>query len=226
MGIQGDRVRRGAGWLLLVSLLGLVACGGGGSKKVDRKTEANQHYRLGLLSYQRGDLNKAIEEIKRSIELNPDSEQSHNLLGLVYLDSRQYSESVQEFREALARNPYFTDAYNNLGIAYRKMGEYEDALAAYRKALDDPTYRTPEKVHFNVGQTYLEMNRPEQAVGSLKAALNITPKYGKARLELARTFKELGRHSEAKEQLELVVELVPDTEEARRAQDLLDAQEY
>ena len=67
---------------------------------------------------------------------------------------------------------------------------------------------------------------PEEAIASLKEAVLITPKYGKARLELAKTFRGMGRHSEAKKQLEMVVKLLPETEDARKAQDLLNAKEY
>ncbi|MBI4160824.1 MAG: tetratricopeptide repeat protein, partial [Acidobacteria bacterium] len=192
----------------------------------DRDTRANGHYRLGLLSFQRGDLARAIEELKKSVELNPDSEQAHNLMGLIYLDSRQYPEAERHLRRALDLNPHFTDVYNNLGIVYRKMGDFPRALAVYDQALLDPTYRTPEKVHFNRGQTYLEMQEPEKAVESLRTAIAIAPRFGKARLLLAETFRALGRHAEAKAQLELVIQVLPDTEESRRAQDLLDAKEF
>ena len=218
--------RSGAAVWGLVALLGWTGCTGGGGKATDRRSQANQHFRLGLLSYQRGDLAKAIEELKKAVRLNPDSDRTQNLLGLVYLDTRQYEEAENHFDRALQLNPYFTDVYNNLGTVFRKRGNYAQALDTYTKALEDPTYRTPEKVHFNIGQTYLEMNDPVRAVESLKEAVSITPKYSKARLELARAFTVLGRHSEAKDQLEMVVRLVPDTQEARRAQDLLDAREY
>ena len=219
--------RRGgmAAWGLIL-IIGWAGCTSSGSKDKDKQSQANQHYRLGLLSYQRGDLAKAIEELKISVRMNSDSELTHNLLGLVYLDSRQYDEAVSHFDRALQLNPYFTDVHNNLGTVFRKRGEFPQALESFSRALEDPTYRTPEKVHYNIGQTYLEMNDPVRAVESLKEALSITPKYGKARLELAKAFRSMGQHSEAKSQLEAVIRLLPDTEAARRAQDLIDAGEY
>ncbi len=63
--------RRGgmAAWGLIL-IIGWAGCTSSGSKNKDKQSQANQHYRLGLLSYQRGDLAKAIEELKISVRMN------------------------------------------------------------------------------------------------------------------------------------------------------------
>lgn len=218
--------RVGISVFLGVALLFTIACASNGAKDRARNSRANQHFRMALLNYQRGALVQAIEHLEKAIQINSEFDQAYNLLGLVFLDTQRFNDAVRMFRRALVQNPYFTDVHNNLGTAFRKMGKYSAALAEFEKALKNDTYSTPQKVHFNIAQTYLDMGRPEEAIASLKEAVLITPKYGKARLELAKTFRGMGRHSEAKKQLEMVVKLLPETEDARKAQDLLNAKEY
>ena len=218
--------RVGISGVLGIALLFTIACASNGGKVKEPNSLANQHYRLGLLNYQKGALVQAIEHLEKSVQINPEFDKAYNLLGLVYLDTQRFEDAVRMFRRALVNNPYFTDVHNNLGTAFRKMGKYSTALEEFGKALENDTYGTPQKVHFNIGRTYLDMGRPEEAIASLKEAVSITPNYGKARLELAKTFRGMGRHSEAKKQLEMVVQLLPETEDARKAQDLLDAKEY
>ncbi len=209
-----------------LSVLLLSACSG--SAKQVRKSQAlgNQHFRLGLLNYQRGRYPEAIAELKKSIKIDPSSEQTYNLLGLVQLDVREYDEARKNFNMALKKNPYFTDAHNNLGTVYRKMGNPEKALEEFQIALEDSAYRSPEKVYYNIAKTLFEMERTDEAITNLETSIEIAPRYGKARMDLALAFKAQGRHAKAKEQLELIVQLIPDSQEAVRAQGLLDARGY
>ena len=209
-----------------LSILLLSACSGGTKQVRKRQALGNQYFRLGLLNYQKGKYPEAIAELKMSIKIDPASEQAYNLLGLVQLDVREFDEARKNFNMALKKNPYFTDAHNNLGTVYRKMGNPEKALEEFQIALEDTAYRSPEKVYYNIAKTLFELERTDEAITNLETSIEIAPRYGKARMDLALAFKGQGLHAKAKEQLELIVQLIPDSQEAVRAQGLLDARGY
>jgi len=72
------------------------------------------HYYLGLIAFQRGVLELALEEFGKATALNPDNYMAHGYRGLVYLRQDDTQNAEISFMEALRANPADTVAKRNL----------------------------------------------------------------------------------------------------------------
>ncbi len=73
------------------------------------------HALLGL-AYQRiDDAGRAVDELKRAIELAPDDGKAHLYLGELYLSHQRPKQAKEELEKALQLNPLLDDAYVRLG---------------------------------------------------------------------------------------------------------------
>jgi tetratricopeptide (TPR) repeat protein len=92
------------------------------------------HY-MGLVAWQRGDLQLAERQMRAGIAGNATVPDFHNNLGLLLRDTRRLEEAIACFAKTLEVDPSWYQASNNLGLAYEAAGRWEDAIGAYREAL-------------------------------------------------------------------------------------------
>jgi len=90
--------------------------------------------------YQNKEYDKAIEELKELIKLNPaGASASYNNIGMCYKDQGKYDEAIKNFELSIKGNPDFATAYNNIGDCWEKLGNKPKAIESYKKALaSDP----------------------------------------------------------------------------------------
>lgn len=92
------------------------------------------HY-LGLLAWQRGEVETAEGMMRASILANGAIADFHNNLGLLLRDTQRIDEAVACFRKTLEVDPGWYAAYNNLGLVLEAAGRWEEAIDAYREAI-------------------------------------------------------------------------------------------
>ena len=64
-----------------------------------------------------GQLDEAIAEYRKALQIQPDYAEAHNNLGIALYDKRQLDEAIAEYRKALQIQPDYAMAHNNLGNA-------------------------------------------------------------------------------------------------------------
>lgn len=85
------------------------------------------HALLGL-AYQRiDDAGRAVDELKRAIELSPDDGKAHLYLGELYLSHQRPRQAREELERALQLNPLLDDAYVRLGDLALERRDYVGA---------------------------------------------------------------------------------------------------
>jgi superkiller protein 3 len=90
-------------------------------------------YELALRYKERGEYDKAIEELQRAVEINPRFVEAHNQLGILYGKVALYEKAVQECRRATELDPSFASAYYNLGVLYQEhLQNPVEAIIAYK----------------------------------------------------------------------------------------------
>lgn len=93
------------------------------------------HHLLGMIAYQVGKHDIAVEYVKRAIALNPAVAEFHNNLGTVYLDTDRIEAARPHLATALQLQPDYVEARYNMGNLLRNEGKFEEAVAQYRQAL-------------------------------------------------------------------------------------------
>jgi Kae1-associated kinase Bud32 len=87
-----------------------------------------------LFSCFKGDMEAAIEQAQRGVELDPLSAYGLVVLGMVLLGANRPDRAIAELERALEFEPEFSLALFNLGSAYTIVGRHEDALATMERA--------------------------------------------------------------------------------------------
>jgi tetratricopeptide (TPR) repeat protein len=95
---------------------------------------------------------KSVKYYLRALKLNPESASYHLNLGTSYMHMKKYAESVEEYRTALSLDP-------NIFAERSAFGTTIEARGA------DPEY------YFYLGKVFASLGRPEDAVRSLRRAL-------------------------------------------------------
>ena len=82
-----------------------------------------------------GQVDAAIAEYQRSLEINPHNATVHRNLGLALASAGRPDEAAAEYRKALKIDPNEAVAHGALGMALAGLGRLDEAVAEYRKAL-------------------------------------------------------------------------------------------
>jgi tetratricopeptide (TPR) repeat protein len=111
------------------------------------------HY-LGVILYQRRELDAALPLLMRSTQAVPGEPEFHNNLGLALAAADRTDEAIAAYRRALALNPDHSVAWNNLGLALQERNDSAGAIAAFRRAIEiDPEFA---RAHWNLSLALLE----------------------------------------------------------------------
>jgi tetratricopeptide (TPR) repeat protein len=94
------------------------------------------HYSLGAnLLFKKGMYEKAIEELKITIAMEPDFVPAYNLLGKSYAILNNFNQAEINFRNVIRLAPELSEGYLNLGLLYRLKGNEPQANFYLGKAL-------------------------------------------------------------------------------------------
>lgn len=105
--------------VLLLALV-LVSC-------VSKEKQAEKHFKRGFEYQDQGDLDRALAEYQKALELNPNYVQVYTNLGTVYLGKKDFDLAIQNFKKVIELNYWDKKAHYNLGVAYIYRGELEQA---------------------------------------------------------------------------------------------------
>jgi TolB-like protein/Flp pilus assembly protein TadD len=98
---------------------------------------AAAHYFLGLtVLAPLGQLDQALAELKRAVELDPFSAIMNTNFGLCYILARRYPEAIAQLRKATELDPNFSQAHVFLGRALEVSGDSAGAIREYEKAYE------------------------------------------------------------------------------------------
>jgi tetratricopeptide (TPR) repeat protein len=116
---------------------------------------------------------KAVEDLTKAIELNPDYALYYNNRGISYAKLKEYGKAVEDLTKAIELNPDYALYYNNRGISYYKLEEHGKAVADYTKAIE---LNPDEAVYYgNRGDRYYKLEEYEKAVEDYTKAIELNP---------------------------------------------------
>ncbi|MCK4404684.1 MAG: tetratricopeptide repeat protein [candidate division Zixibacteria bacterium] len=107
-------------FLFLFLIFGFLSC-------ANKEKQAEKHFKKGFEYQNQGNLDKALEEYQKALQLNPNYTQVYTNVGTVYLEKKDYDQAILQFKKVIELNHWDTKAHYNLGFAYLKKGEVEKA---------------------------------------------------------------------------------------------------
>jgi len=101
------------------------------------------YYNRALAYEDKKELDYAISDYTKAIEINPEDYLSCNNRGKLYSQMGKHDQAIKDFDRAIKINPAFAKAYNNKGSHYSSKGQYDLAIEYYTIAIEiDPKYAT------------------------------------------------------------------------------------
>jgi tetratricopeptide (TPR) repeat protein len=142
------------------------------------KPSSQVYTNLGLIYASQRQLDIAVEQWLKAIEINPRDAAALFNLGMAYRDMRRLPEAITIMEKALAVSPEEPPFQRLLARLYDDSGKLEKAHELYVKVLtQDPDNHD---MHNNLGVLLGKLGRLDEAIQELETAVTIKPDFGGA----------------------------------------------
>jgi len=129
---------------------------------------------LGVVQFEKGNVEDAIEKYQQSLGLHPDYPEAHYNLGSALLQKGYADEAIRQCEEALKIQPNEPDAHIVLGNAFMAKQDVDRAIAHYEQAL---TLRPEDSnAHYNLGIALQEKGETDRAAREYEKARQYEPR--------------------------------------------------
>ena len=121
-----------------------------------------------------GDLARAIELYRRSIEVCPTAE-AHTFLDWALSFQGRLDEATAECQRAIEIDPDFGNPYNDIGCYLMQREQLDEAIPWLERAKQAPRYEPRHFPYLNLGRIYLKQGRWWDALREFEAAARAAP---------------------------------------------------
>ena len=116
---------------------------------------------------------KALKDLDKALEINPQSIITLNNKGIVLSRIGRFEESIVFFNKALDLNPFDAESWNNKGASLSDLDRYQKAIDCFMKSIElNPKYSS---VHLNIGLVLRKMRKHRESITYFDSALEIDP---------------------------------------------------
>jgi tetratricopeptide (TPR) repeat protein len=182
---------------------------------IDKASEGERLWILGFQAGVNGNPAKQKEYYQKLVAAFPQDERAHNLLGNYYFGQQQWAQAIEEYKKSTAIAPNFSQPYNQLGYAHRSLENYAEAEKAFKKYIElIPNDPNP---HDSYAELLQKMGRFEESIIHCRNALSHNPNFVASHIGIATDLYLLGKHQEARAQLQKLYEMARNDGERRAA---------
>lgn len=168
---------------------------------------ADAWHLLGVVAFQAGHRDAAIELITEAISIDPEERFYHNNLGNVHWQRGELQEAEKSYRQALRIQPDYIEAHYNLATVLRNQDRLADAVDSYRTVL---RLKPDDFEALNdLGATLRQLGDLESAIEIYQKAVRLQPKAADIRANLGLAFEQQENMDAAIACYEKAVEIDP-----------------
>ena len=163
----------------------------------------------GIVALNRGDLESAVDLVRRAIAADSSVAIYHCNLGEMHRRAGRPDAALDAGLRALAIDADLPQALNNVGILYSERGAFDQAADYYRRA----TARAPDyaEAYSNLGNALRAGKRYDEALAAYRQALRVRPDFADALSNMGTALREAGRLTDAETAYRRADELQPDS---------------
>lgn len=167
---------------------------------------AAAHSCLGQAYIAQGEFEKAADQYRRTLVLEPTSDDAYGGLASAYEGLGKPADAEQAFRQAIALRPGYWATYNWLGLFYMDHARYEEAVGQFSQVVS----LAPDSFtgYCNLGAVRIMQGKYVDAVPLLQKSLSIRPS-ADASSNLATAYFQMHRYADSAAQFEKAVQLDP-----------------
>ena len=166
------------------------------------------HHGLGNAYLALGEMEKAIDQYRAAIAIEPNYAMSHYNLGIALASVGRLDEAIAEYAKVIELQPDNAEAHNNLGNALSMQGRWGEAIAEYQKVVD--LQPASAVAHNNLGHALAIQGRLAWAMFHCQEALKIDPTFAEAHYNVGNIWYCRRRFEEAINAYQKALETNPD----------------
>lgn len=166
----------------------------------------------------------ALQQLEEKVRSDPKNADARLNLAENYLLNRRYADAIAQAEQVAEAYPKKDRALLIIGVAYNMDKKPSQALEPLQKFIKlhekAPTAMLDSALQsalYFLAESYLQLDKPAEAVKPLKKALAINATDADSLYQLGLTYARLGKHKQALEVLQKATALVPDFGEAYEA---------
>src|SRR6266496_1509441 len=140
--------------------------------------EANGYNERGIAKGVKGDIDGAIADFTRAIELDPKYSKTYSNRGIAKEEKGDMDGAIADCTRAIKLDPRYAPAYSTRGLAKKNKGDLNEAITDYTRAVElDPKY---VNAYYNRGLAKWAKGDINGAVADYTRAVELDPKYANA----------------------------------------------
>lgn len=121
----------------------------------------------------KGDVDRAIADLNKAIELDPNSVVAFENRGTLFVRSGKPDRAIEDYDEAIRLDPNYAQAHADRGVAYYIKGNYARAIENYSEAIRlDPKHAVS---YSNRAAAYKKAGRNDRAIADQSEAIKLEP---------------------------------------------------
>jgi len=144
------------------------------------------HADLSANYLQRGQLDVAIVEINKSLELDQNNKSANYVMALIQIKLRKPEKSETYFKKAIKQPDPLASAQHDYGNLLCRNGEYKKAEDLYKDLLGNVLYKARARLLSNVGACFFKQEKYREAENAMRQSLRINPNSPDALLQMSR----------------------------------------
>jgi tetratricopeptide (TPR) repeat protein len=170
----------------------------------------DDHLLLGRLYRLNNDLQKAENEFKTAVKLQPGSEEAVTTLAYLYNELGDTSRAAQVL-SSVPNVDRSAKLYSALGYTYEQQKQYKNAVEAYRHAIEQD--RDNLDAIRGLAQNLLNDGQTDAALEQYKVIADANPEDAQSYVRIAEIYRKQGKFDLALENLKKAETMVPDSVE-------------
>lgn len=171
------------------------------NQAVDENSHPSFDFLLGLLTYQKGELQKAHQHFRTCLKKSPNFRRAIRLQSILAFRNSNYPKCLELTLKVIALGGGDAQTYGLLAYTHYTQGHLGSALQAYQMA----KVFKPDLLDFKVGEAYchLQLKNHHQAIGLFDELVSEHPEQSQLWLALANAHLALDQLKEAAVHLEI-----------------------
>lgn len=145
------------------------------SDEPDARKRARLRLQLAMAYFDKGQMVDALDQIKLSINADPNLSDAYNLRGLVYMRLNKMELAEDSFRRALAYTASPASIQHNLGWLLCQRSRLPEAVQLFAEALANPTYTDKSKTWMTQGLCQQRYGNAVEAENSFMKSYELDP---------------------------------------------------
>jgi tetratricopeptide (TPR) repeat protein len=170
-------------------------------------TNVDDHLLLGRLYRLDNDSQKAENELKTAVKLDPGSEEAVTTLALLYSDEGDTSHALQVL-SSVPDSGRSAKLYAALGATYEQRKDYKSAIDAYKRAIQ--LDRDNLDAIRGLAENYLNDGQVDAALEQYRVIADANPEDAQTYLRMSEIYRRQGKYDLALEDLKKAEAMVPD----------------